>query len=458
MISRRAALAALLLAPFSPSAVSGREVQGGELTALSLSEAARLISAAALSPVDLAEAYLERIGQLDGELGAYVTLVPERARADARRAMDARPDSGGALRGIPIAHKDLFETAGIRSAAGSRLVASHVPLQDAAIVAALARAGTVLLGKTNTHELGGGVTTINPFYGTTRHPIDPSRIPGGSSGGSAAAVAARMALAATGSDTGGSVRIPAALCGCVGFKPTFGWLDTAGLIGACPTFDHVGLIARSAEDVELLYRALVGAPRPAPMAGPLRVGVARRFFFDRLEPPVASAMDRALDRFRAAGARVIDRDLPVDAQTMSAVFDPIVSWEIWSTYGSEWRARPEAFSKEFGAFFATPPPVVTAVQAAREARQRFQNEVALAFSSVDVVLTPTVPVTAPRIDGPIDEALLLRNTWPFNAARTPAISLPCGVDDANLPIGLQLAGRTGDDAAVLRAARLFEGA
>ena len=152
---------------------------------------------------------------------------------------------------MPIAHKDLFATRGIRTTGGSRLYEHWIPETDAAVVTRLADAGTVLLGKTNTHELGGGVTTINPFYGTTRNPRDRTRIPGGSSGGSAAAVAGGLALAATGSDTGGSVRIPAALCGCVGLKPTFGLVSTRGLLGACPTFDHVGVLARTVEDAAM---------------------------------------------------------------------------------------------------------------------------------------------------------------------------------------------------------------
>jgi aspartyl-tRNA(Asn)/glutamyl-tRNA(Gln) amidotransferase subunit A len=442
----------------SPAVLARHEAQDDDLTAVPLTEAARRIEAGLLSPIDLTEAYLSRIARLDGGLGAYVTVTPDRARADARRAMSRGRGGGRPLRGIPIAHKDLFETAGIRSAAGSRLFEAHVPGENAAVVAGLSAAGAVLLGKTNTHELGGGVTTINPFYGTTRNPVNPTRIAGGSSGGSAAAVAARLALAATGSDTGGSVRIPAALCGCVGFKPTFGRISTAGLLGACPTFDHVGLLARSATDVELLHRTLAGGPAAAPRAGSvLRVGVARRFFFDGLQPGVSDAIERAIEAFRAAGATVVNRDLPVDGDTMARAFDPIVAAEIWARYGDQWRARPEAFSPGFGASFATPPPSAAALEAAHDARWRFQDEVARACADVDVVLTPTVPITAPPIEGPIDGLLILRNTWPFNAARTPAISVPCGVDAAGLPVGLQLAGRPGDDAAVLRAAQTFAG-
>ena len=202
------------------------------------------------SPLDVTAAYLRRIDQEDARLGAFVTVSRDRAVDDARRVTRSLMAGTltGPLAGVPIAHKDLFETAGIRTTAGSRLYDSTCRQQDATVVARLAAAGTVLLGKSNTHELGGGVTTINPFFGTTRNPWDRARVAGGSSGGSAAAVAAGLAAAATGSDTGGSVRIPAAFCGCVGLKPTFGRISTAGLLGAAPTFDHSGLIARTVAD------------------------------------------------------------------------------------------------------------------------------------------------------------------------------------------------------------------
>jgi aspartyl-tRNA(Asn)/glutamyl-tRNA(Gln) amidotransferase subunit A len=427
--------------------------QPNDLTALTAAEAAARIARRDVSPIELVEAYLARIDASNTELNAFVTITRDRARADARRT-----GMQGPLSGVPIAHKDLFETAGIRTTAGSRLFEQYIPRRDAALVARLADAGAVLLGKTNMHELGGGVTTINPFFGTTRNPVNPACVPGGSSGGSAAAVAARLAALATGSDTGGSVRIPAAFCGCVGFKPTFGRLSTAGLLGACPTFDHVGFLARTVADAALMFDAALqtSASGLAVESGPaLRVGIARAFFFERLQEDVAHAMERAIDRFRTIGAHVKDRDLPVDRSTMSRVFDSIVAAEIWARYGPDWRARPGAFSPGFAEFFKTPAPAAAEVRAARLSLVAFQEDVRRVFDDVDILLTPTVPVTAPRIDGPIDAALILRNTWPFNAARTPAISVPCGADRAGLPIGLQLAGRPGADRLVLAAAQLF---
>jgi aspartyl-tRNA(Asn)/glutamyl-tRNA(Gln) amidotransferase subunit A len=450
-MTRRQLLAALLAGPL-PMWARPVVNQSDDFTTLSVAAASARIVAGTLSPIDLVEAYLARIGRIDPEIHAFITVTAERARLDAERA------TPGPLRGIPIAHKDLFETAGIRTTSGSRLFESHVPARDADAVERLARAGAVMLGKTNTHELGGGVTTINPFFGTTRNPADHSRIAGGSSGGSAAAVAAHLCAAATGSDTGGSVRIPAALCGVVGFIPTFGRLSTSGLLGACPTFDRVGVLTRTVADAALMVRAMIGdaaSPAARPRNTSLRIGVARAFFYDALQPDVARAMDDVVDRYRRLGVEVVDRNLPIDEQTMARVFDPIVVSEIWSRYGDDWRTRPQLFSPGFAAFFSTPAPPAADVAAARRALGEFQERVDAALTGVDAVMMPTVPVTAPLIAGPVDGALILRNTWPLNAARIPAISVPCGRDARGLPIGVQLTARRGQDEAVLQMASLI---
>ncbi len=363
--------------------------------------------------------------------------------------------------GVPIAHKDLLATRGIRTTGGSRLHERWVPDHDAVVVARLAEAGTVLLGKTNTHELGGGVTTINPFFGTTHNPHDRTRIAGGSSGGSAAAVAARLVVAATGSDTGGSVRIPAALCGCVGLKPTFGLVDTTGLLGACPTFDHVGLCTRSVADAAYLLAAMAGdgaaaapdyvAATNGSVAG-LRVGVPRAYFFDGVEPGVARAVDAALDRLRGHGAIVRDVALALPTTLYDTMFAPIAVSEIRRTYAADWAARPDAFSGDFAAVFAGPGPAAAEVEHARQARAAFERTVTRLFDDVDVLAMPTVPMVAPPIEGAIDGMRVLRNTWPFNAARGPAISVPCGSGADGLPVGLQLVAAPHAEATLLRAA------
>lgn len=440
-----------------------------DATALSIRQLGDAFAAGRLTPLDVTAAYLARIDRENPALNAFVTVTRERAVDDTRQVM-RRATAGaarGPLDGVPIAHKDLFPTRGIRTTGGSRLHDQWVPEADAAVVARLAAAGTVLLGKTNTHELGGGVTTINPFYGTTRNPRALDRIAGGSSGGSAAAVAARLVVAATGSDTGGSVRIPAALCGCVGLKPTFGLVDTTGLLGACPTFDHAGVLTRTVEDAAFLLAAMaspaggasvdyVGAAAPGRDLRGVRVGVPRAWFFERLSPGVSRAVEAALAALRARGALVRDVTLPVAADLYDTMFAPIAVSEIRATYEADWRARPDAFSPEFAAVFAGPGPNRDEVRRARDARDAFERQVVALFDELDVLATPTVPIEAPPIAGPLDGMRILQNTWPFNAARVPAISVPCGDSDGGLPVGLQLAAAPGHEARLLRVAAAVE--
>ena len=473
MITRRDALALLVGAPAIARGLAAGQLPPSLHEQLVWYDATALVSrlrARQSTRLEVVEAYLSRIEKLNPTLNAYVTVTGERAREDARRADTiAQPDGfRPELDGVVVAHKDLFETAGVRTTAGSRLFEHHVPTRDATIVRKLAEAGAIMLGKTNTHELGGGVTTINPFFGTTLNPWDRRHIAGGSSGGSAVAVAAGLAAATTGSDTGGSVRIPAAFCGCVGFKPTFGRVSTAGLLGASPTFDHVGILARSVPDVHRIYRASVGydpadpTTVPTPYYGVIsppssvptrfRVGVARNYFFDNLAPDVASAVEEAIELFRRTQSEVRDVTFPIDGKTMSRVFDPIVVAEIHERYGRDWKRRPQMFSKAFGSFLQARVPSGLGLAAAHRALLEFQQCVREKFQEVDVILTPTVPITAPRIDGPVNGGLILRNTWPFNAARAPAISIPCGFDTAGLPIGLQLVAAPFDEDTLFRAA------
>jgi len=453
-MTRRQLIAALLAAPCFGMRVAA---QPDDLTTLTIAQLTARLAKREITGLQVTDAYLARIASLNKDINAFITVTAAHARDDARRT------TAGPLRGIPIAHKDLFETAGIRTTAGSMLFTDHNPQQNAAVVETLEAAGAVMLGKTNTHELGGGVTTINPFFGTTRHPTDRTRIAGGSSGGSAAAVAARLCAAATGSDTGGSVRIPAAFCGCVGFKPSFGRISTRGLLGASPTFDHVGVLTRTVEDAQIMFDAALGvqrklAPAAADPRSAVRIGVARNYFFDDLEPAVSASVTRAVNQLRSLGASIEDVSFPVDARTMSRVFDPIVVFEIWGRFGADWRINPGSFSKSFAAFFDSKRPSVADYESALGALKSYQAAVDRLFDRVDVIVTPTVPVTAPLITGRIDGVKILRNTWPMNAAGIPAVSIPCGADAAGMPVGLQIAGRRGEDHHLLGVARRFEGA
>jgi aspartyl-tRNA(Asn)/glutamyl-tRNA(Gln) amidotransferase subunit A len=442
-VTRREALAALLVSPLL--SVRTLRAQTNDLTALTIAEASRRLAARSITPVQLANAYLSRISELNKDLNAFITVTADLARREAKALDD---DRTGPMWGIPIAHKDLFETRGVRTTAGSMLYDDYVPEENAAIVQQLERAGAVLLGKTNTHELGGGVTTINPFYGTTRNPVDPTRIPGGSSGGSAAAVVAHLSAAATGSDTGGSVRVPAALCGCVGFKPTFGRQSTRGLIAASPTFDHVGFLTRTVEDMQVVFSAVQPGTRNVEPGTP-RIAVARKYFFDDLDPAVTAAMKSIVpDTFPTI-------DFPIDAKTMARVFDPVFSFEMWGRFGADWRTNPGSFSKDMAGFFSTPRPSIAQYEEGLAALKEYQAAVDKLFDSVDIIITPTVPLVAPAIGGPIDGMKILRNTWPLNAAGTPALSVP--IPTTGLPVGVQLIARRGEDDKLLQFGRSFSG-
>ncbi len=444
---RREAVAAILAAPLAGiRAISAR--QASDLTALSIAQAAAALAAGKFTALDLANAYLARIDRLNPDLNAYITVTRELARREAGSAK-----SSGLMNGISIAHKDLFETRGVRTTAGSLLFEHHTPDTNAAVVQQLEGAGAVMLGKTNTHELGGGVTTINPFFGTTRNPVDRTRIPGGSSGGSAAAVVAQMCAAATGSDTGGSVRIPAAFCGCVGFKPTHGRISTRGLIAASPTFDHAGFLTRTVEDAQIIFRAFDNSPAQQ-LPSPIRVGVPKNYVFEGVDDSVARAFTRGVDLLGERGVRIVSTTLPIDAHTMSRVFDPIFMFELWHRFGADWRTDPGLFSEEFSAVFSIERPSVVEYETALAALKEYQAAIDTLFDSVDAIATPTVPLTAPPITGRIDGMRILRNTWPFNAAGTPAISVPVARDP--LPIGIQLIGRRNADHRLLQVARLLD--
>jgi len=462
-VTRREALAAFLAAPLlqvrslclSSVALAKEGAQTNDLTALTIADASRRLASRSITPLQLANAYLARIGTLNKDLNAFITVTADLARREAKMLGN---DPKGPMWGIPIAHKDLFETKGVRTTAGSRLFEENIPDENAVIVQRLETAGAVLLGKTNTHELGGGVTTNNPFYGATRNPVDRTRIPGGSSGGSAAAVVAHLCVAATGSDTGGSVRIPAALCGCVGFKPTLGRISTQGLLGASPSFDHVGFLTRTVEDAQLIFHASNPtrsvAPAPGNVPAGVRVGVARSYFFEDLDPAVATAVTAAVTKIGSDGMTIADISHPVTSKTMEQIFGAVFSFELWNRFGADWRINPGSFSKEFSAFFATPRPSIAEYESALAALKEFQAAVDKLFDSVDVIVTPTVPVVAPPIAGPMDGMKILRNTWPFNAAGTPALSIP--LKTTGLPVGLQFIARRGEDDKLLQMARTFE--
>ncbi|MFI5319335.1 MAG: amidase [Myxococcota bacterium] len=453
-----------------------------DLANLSIARAARALRAKELSPLELTDAYLRRIEQLNPRVNAYIAVTAERARGDARRATDelAAGKPRGPLHGIPIAHKDLYETAGIRTTGGGKFHASHVPAEDCTVARKLREAGTILLGKLNTHEYAYGVTTNNPHYGATRNPWDLTRVPAGSSGGSGAAIAAGLATATTGTDTGGSIRMPASVCGVVGLKPTYGRVSKAGVLPLSYAYDHAGPIARTVEDAALLLNAIAGydpadaasvrvpvddatAQLGAGVRG-LRVGVPRAWFFERLDGEVAAAVERALGELARLGAELRDIELPDVGAAVAGTFGFVLA-EAQQIHAKSLRARPQDFGDDVRALLTSPAPDSAALMAGLRGRDALTAAMRRALESVDVLVTPTTPIAAPRIGdetvriGGAEESVLaamIRCTAPFNATHLPALSLPCGFTRGGLPVGLQIAGRPFDEATVLRAGHAYE--
>jgi aspartyl-tRNA(Asn)/glutamyl-tRNA(Gln) amidotransferase subunit A len=449
-----------------------------ETIKLSLEDAAALVRGRRVSPVELTEAALARIEAVEPRLNAFVTVTADLARAQARQAGDeiAAGNYRGLLHGIPIAVKDLFATKGIRTTAGSRILADWIPDEDATVVRRLREAGAVLLGKLGLHEFAYGVSSVNPHFGDVHNPWDTTKIPGGSSGGSAVAVVAGEAYATLGSDTGGSIRIPASLCGCVGLKPTFG---RASLFGAVPlawSLDHPGPLARTVRDVAVATAAISGfdprdpisAERAVPDllegidAGPqkLRVGVPTDHVWDECDPAIAKAVRSAIEALAKAGAAVVEIRWPRAAEYAKASS---------AVLGVEARAYHEGTfpgrSSEYGPLIRSrlsSQGDVDAETYARSMRLLLEARAGTAdrdLEGVDVLAMPTVPSRpwtieeAKEIPRPSEWTRITRI---FDLTGQPAISVPCGMDPDGIPIGLQFAARMWDEAAALRAARAYE--
>ncbi len=453
-----------------------------ELCGLSVARASRALHTGAVSALELTEAYLSRIRALDSRYNAYITVCEARARDDARAATEelAAGRSRGPLHGIPIGLKDLYETAGIRTTGGGKIHAAFVPERDSTVARRLREAGTVLLGKLNTHEYAYGVTTNNPHYGATRNPWNPEHIPGGSSGGSGAAIAAGLATATMGTDTGGSIRMPASVCGVVGLKPTYGRVSKAGVLPLSYLFDHAGPITRTVEDAALMLNAIAGydptdattvripvddycAGLHAGVRG-LRIGVPRAYFYDHLDDEVAAAVDAALADLVRLGAEVRDVTIPDVAAQVSALIGLVLA-EAQQIHADALRTRPDDFGADVRALLTSPSPDVATVMHGLRARDALGVAMRSALEAVDLLVTATTPIVAARIGqetiryGGLDEPVfnaMIRCTLPFNASGFPALSLPCGFTRSGLPVGLQLVGRPFDELTVLRAGRAYE--
>jgi aspartyl-tRNA(Asn)/glutamyl-tRNA(Gln) amidotransferase subunit A len=424
-----------------------------------------------IAPLELVELYQRRI-EAGARLKAFITSPGAEARREARRAGERlRAGDAGRLLGVPIAIKDLFATRRLRTTGGSRILRDWLPSSDAAAVQRLRAEGAVIFGKTNLHEFAYGVTNANPWWGVARNPRDESRIPGGSSGGSAIAVVAEMAAAALGSDTGGSIRIPAALCGCVGLKPSFGSIPVAGAIPLGYSLDHVGPLTRTVDDAGLMFDVLsatraweAGRRRTARGLRRLRVGLLGGPLLSPLERPVQRALEAASAGLRKSGLRLVRVTIEELEWTVATQLITLRA-EASAVHARWFRARPRAYGKEvrvrlqLGALVSGAEYVL-----AQRMRSRIREAVRRAFDDVDVLLLPSTPISAPLLgertvrwrsgDEPVDGALV-RLTAPFNLTGLPALSVPW-ISDGGLPVGIQVVGRWNDEATVLAVGRLVE--
>jgi aspartyl-tRNA(Asn)/glutamyl-tRNA(Gln) amidotransferase subunit A len=405
-----------------------------------------------ISCLELTSECLAVIERLNPGLNAFITVTAESARAQAKLLDDelAAGKDRGPLHGIPVAHKDLIDTAGVRTTAGSKLFAEHIPNRDAVVVQRLREAGAVMVGKTGLHELAYGVTSENPHFGAIRNPHDRDRTPGGSSGGAGVAVATGMCLLATGTDTGGSIRIPASYCGVSGLKPTYGMVDRSGVRPLGLTLDHVGPLAADSSDLLPFLNALAPKRRRVPVAGKIRIGLPKNYYFERVDPEVASAVER---RARSLAGTLVEVEVP-DIEGLNAVARAILLAEASSVY-ERYLDRREDFGADVLALLDQGRLLpATAYVNAQRLRGQFARQFRALFDQIDCLVTPTTPVTAPKIGekhisigGQMEDTRLATTRFMrgINVLGFPALSVPCGRDRAGLPIGMQLIARPFED-------------
>ncbi len=446
-----------------------------ELTALDLSQASELVRKKEVSPVELTRACLERIEQANPELNAFITVTAEEAQREARAAEQEiqRGSWRGPLHGIPISLKDLFDTAGVRTTAASKLYLERVPAEDAEVVRRLRAAGAVILGKTNLHEFAYGGSGLISHFGPARNPWDRTRITGGSSSGSAAAVAAGLGYASLVSDTAGSIRLPASYCGLVGIKPTYGLAPLRGVIPLSWSLDHVGPMARTVRDAALVLRAIAGYdPKDITSAKvlgedyaaaldrppePMTITLACNLF-DDMDAEVKRIVDTAVLQLQQFG-ELREINLPVDIDRTVAAAETFA-------YHAEFVAKsPDAYQPETLRRIRSGADISAAdyIRKKQELDAMRRGAIRL-FEQADVIVSPTVPIPLPTIEELTadpsklrpTELKMLRNTRPFNVLGLPAVSVPCGFTSAGLPVGLQIAGPPGAEATVLRLAHFYE--
>jgi aspartyl-tRNA(Asn)/glutamyl-tRNA(Gln) amidotransferase subunit A len=440
-------------------------------------ELAPLLRRKEISPVELTQACLDRIEKLNPALNAFITVLADSALAAARTSETeiARGEWRGPLHGIPVALKDLIDTAGVRTTAATERHKDRIPTKDANVVCRLKQAGAVVVGKNNLHEFAYGGSSLVSYFGDVHNPWDTARIAGGSSGGSAVAVAAGLCFAAIGTDTAGSIREPAALCGCVGLKPSYGRVSSHGVIPLALSLDHVGPLANTVTDAAIVLQAIAGCD-PADITTPnvpvadyvsalgegaksLRVGVPRTFFYEDLDAEVAAAIEQALAVIKtlAADVKEVELHVPTDRTLQLA--------ESYAYHKENATTTPELYQPETLRRILAGANISAAdyIQHRRELEQA-RRSIDDTFANIDLLVTPTTPMPAPLIADlkanpdalrPA-ELRLLRNTRPFNVWGLPAISVPCGFTKSGLPIGLQIAAAHWREDRVLRLAQAYE--
>jgi aspartyl-tRNA(Asn)/glutamyl-tRNA(Gln) amidotransferase subunit A len=450
---------------------------------VTITELAPQIRQGKLSPVELTRETIARIEKLQPGLNAYITVTADLALEQARRA-EQQIRAGnyrGPLHGIPYAAKDLFYTKGVRTTVGSKILADFVPGYDAAVIEKLNAAGAILVGKAGLHEWAFGITSNNPHFGTIRNPWDRERIPGGSSGGSAAALAADQCTFSLGSDTGGSIRIPASFCGLVGLKPTFGRVSRHGVFPLGHTLDHAGPFAWTVEDAALVYQAIAGydARDTSSIARPLalppfapearldgkNVGVPRNFYFENLDPEIEAAVEDAIVVLENLGAAIVDVAVP-DIDEFNTIAQVILLAEAASVHHRRIEKQPEDFGEDVRALLQAGRFVLaTEYLDAQRRRREFIDAFNRLLDQVDVIVTPTIPIKPARIGqktvslgGQQVDARLgtTRFMRALNMAGLPLLSIPCGFDSEGMPIGLQIIGGLFDEAGILEVGHAFE--
>jgi aspartyl-tRNA(Asn)/glutamyl-tRNA(Gln) amidotransferase subunit A len=458
-------------------------MEASELSYLSLRGLATLIQRQEVSPVEAARVVLDRIEKFDRNLNSYITVLQDEALAQARAAEQEIQDGyyRGPLHGIPIAVKDLYYTMGVRTTAGSKILSDFVPTYDATAIARLREAGAILVGKLNMHEFARGATNTSSLIGVCHNPWDTLRVPGGSSGGSGTAVAAGLCFGSLGSDTGGSIRIPAAFCGIVGLKPTYGRVSRHGVFPLSWSLDHAGPMTRTVVDAALMLQAIAGHDTQDPTTRTavvpdyaaaltddiqgVRLGIPREFYFEQLDADVGEAVSAAIQTLERAGARVEEVSLPLSKYAAAA--GRIISWaEAAEIHEKFLKKRAADYSPDVRTGFLVGQLVLGKhYMKAQRVRSLIRQEMAAVLRRVDALVTPTAAVPAPRIGqttvtvGQEEIEImwaLSRLTRPANLTGFPALSVPCGFTQDGLPIGLQLIGRPFAEAAILQIAHAYE--